>query len=95
MRKAIFLGVSKFHSNKKNCDYRKVDIFTPPFKDESGFSRGGVESVFTALDSTVGDGIAFGSVVVPEFHYDHYTGRDDLVSLEVVLPSPYSLKDFE
>lgn len=95
MRKAIFLGVTKIHSNKKNQDYRKVEFFTPPFKDERGYMRGGVESVFTDLDSTLGNGIEYGSIVEPEFHYDHYVGRDQLVDIKVIAPSPYSASDFD
>ncbi len=94
MKKAIFLGVSKFHSNKKNADYRKVDLYTPPFKDSNGFMRGGVESIFTDLNSTVGEGIVVGAIVIPEYVYDHYSGRDNLVGLTPVKASPYSSADF-
>lgn len=95
MKKAIFLGVQKIHSNKKNQDYRKVDLYTPPFKGQNGYTYGGVQSIFTPLDSTLGTGIAVGSIVVPQFTYDHYMQREELVSLEKVKDSPYSMSDFE
>ena len=95
MRKAIFLGVTKFHSNKKNKDFRKVDFFTPPFKDTSGFERGGVMSCFTAVDSTIGDGIECGALVRPEFEFDPYSNMSNLTAVEVVSSSPYSKSDFE
>ena len=94
MKKAIFLGVTKIHSNKKNQDYRKVEFYTPPFRDANGFTRGGLSSEFTPLDSTVGSGIAMGAVVVPSYNYDPYSKRDELVGLEVVSPTPYNPKDF-
>lgn len=94
MRKAIFLGVAKIHSNKQNKDYRKVEFYTPPFQDANGFTRGGVESIFTELDSTVGNGIKMGAIVVPEFNFNHYSGREELVSVKVVKNSPYSDIDF-
>ena len=89
MRKAIFLGVTKIHSNKKNQDYRKVEFYTPPFKDSNGFTRGGLSSEFTALDSIVGSGIPLGSIVVPTYTYDPYSKRDELIDLKVISPSPY------
>lgn len=95
MKKAIFLGVSKLHSNKKNQDYRKVDFFTPPFKDARGFTCGGVQSVFTTLDSTLGDDIEVGAIVIPEFEYNLYLQRADLIGIEKVQNSPYDKKDFE
>ncbi len=95
MKKAIFLGVQKIHSNKKNQDYRKLDLYTLPFKGANGYTYGGVQSVFTPLDSTLGNGIAVGSIVVPTFVYDHYTQREDLTALEVAKPSPYQLSDFD
>ncbi len=94
MKKAIFLGVSKLHSNKKNADYRKVDFFTPQFKDERGFTCG-VQSVFTALDSTLGNDIEVGAIVIPEFEYNPYLQRADLIGIEKVQNSPYDKKDFE
>lgn len=95
MKKAIFLGVSKLHSNKKNQDYRKVDFFTPQFKDERGFTCGGVQSVFTAFDSTLGDDIEVGAIVIPEFEYNPYLQRADLIGIEKIQSSPYDKKDFE
>lgn len=95
-RKAIFLGIQKIHSNKKNTDYRMVLLFTPFFKDANGFIRGGIEEVFTELDSTLGEGIVTGSIVVPEFVYDHFSKRDSLVKLDVICGSPYDMqKDFD
>ncbi len=95
MKKAIFLGVSKIHSNKKDRDYRKVEFFTPPFLDKNGFARGGVSSYFTELDSTLGSNIPVGAVVVPEFEYDPYSKREELTALNVVKESPYTKADFE
>lgn len=94
MRKAIFLGVAKFHSNKKNKDFRKVDFFTPPFKDAQGFERGGVMSCFTPVDSTLGDGIKLGTIVRPDFEFDPYSNMSNLKAIEVVDESPYSDVDF-
>lgn len=94
MKKAVFLGVAKIHSNKSNKDYRKVEFYTPPFKDAQGFTRGGVESVFTDLDSTLGNDIAMGAIVVPSFEYNHYSGREELTAIKVVSDSPYSESDF-
>lgn len=91
MKKAIFLGVQKIHSNKKNQDYRKVEFYTPPFKDAKGFQRGGVSSEFTALDSNVGDGIPMGAIVRPGYVYDPYAQRNELTTLEVVSATPYNL----
>ena len=94
MKKAIFLGVMKIHSNKKNQDYRKVEFYTPLFKDANGFIRGGFSSEFTALDSTIGSGIPTGAIVVPTYDYDPYSKRDELIELKVVTPTPYDPEDF-
>lgn len=95
MRKAIFLGVSKFHSNKKNKDYRKVDFYTPPFTDSNGFERGGVMTCFTAPESTLGNGIPMGAIVRPDFEFDPYTNMSSLTGLTVVADSPYEKSDLE
>lgn len=95
VKKAIFLGVTKIHSNKKNQDYRTVEIYTPPFSDANGYMRGGTGSYFTPLDSTIGDGIKTGAIVLPEFVMDPYSNHLDLVGLKVVKNSPYGEKDFE
>lgn len=95
MKKAIFLGVAKIHSSKKNQDYRKVDLYTPPFKDAKGFERGGVMTCFTAVDSTLGEGIELGAIVRPSFEFDPYSNQSNLTSIEVVEGSPYSSVDFE
>lgn len=95
VKKAIFLGVTKIHSNKKNQDYRTVEIYTPPFTDANGFKRGGVGTYFTPLDSTIGEGIKTGAIVLPEFVMDPYSNRTDLAGFKVVRNSPYEPKDFE
>ena len=95
MRKAVFLGVAVIHSNKQDKDYRKVDLYTPPFKDANGYTRGGVESIFTPLDSTLGNNIELGAIVLPEYEHNHYSGREELTSLEVVQKSPYVPEDFD
>lgn len=95
MRKAIFLGVAKIHSNKKEKDYRKVEFYTPPFTDAKGFLRGGVSSEFTALDSTLGTDIPVGAIVRPVYSYDPYSKRDELTDLEIVAPTPYKPEDFK
>ena len=95
MKKAIFLGVTKLHSNKKNQDYRKVDFFVPPFKDAAGFQRGGVMSYFTELDSTVGSDLRVGTIVEPQIEYDAMARREALTGFKVVKATPYSLADFE
>lgn len=95
MKKAIFLGVRTIHSNKKDQDYRVVDFYTPPFKDASGYMRGGVETIFTPVDSTLGVGINMGAIVVPEFEYNHYSQREELLGMKVVCDSPYSDADFK
>ena len=95
MRNAIFLGVTKIHSNKKNKDYRKVEFYTPPFKDSQGFERGGLSSNFTPLDSKVGEGIELGAIVQPEFTFDPYSNFSELTGLKVVAQSPYAASDFE
>ncbi len=93
-KKAIFLGATKIHSNKKNKDYRKVDYFVPPYIKD-GFTRGGVITVFTPVDSKIGDGIKIGAVVVPVYDYDGVSQRAELTDIKVVKPSPYADKDFE
>lgn len=95
MKKAIFLGVAKIHSQKKNQDYRKVDLYTPPFKDAKGFERGGVMTCFTALDSKLGEGIELGAIVKPEFEFDPYSNQSNLTAIEVVQESPYDRFDFD
>jgi hypothetical protein len=95
MQKAIFLGISKFHSNNKNQDYRQVNLYTPPFKDKNGFTRGGVEQIFTDVNSTIGSGLKCGAIVEPQFEYDHYSRRDELIGLELVQDSPYNETDFQ
>ena len=92
--KAIFLGVRKLHSNKKNQDYRTVEFFVPPFKDSRGFERGGLMTYFTELDNTVGSDVRVGAVVTPEITYDALSRREELVGLKVVKNSPYSPNDF-
>lgn len=94
MKKAIFLGVAKIHSNKQNKDYRKVEFYTPPFQDAKGFTRGGVSSEFTALDSSLGNDIPVGAIVRPVYAYDPYSKRDELTDLEIVAPTPYKSEDF-
>lgn len=94
-KKAIFLGVTKLHSNKKNQDYRKVDFYVPPYKSAQGYDRGGVVSTFTALDSTLGNDIKVGSIVLPKYDYDACADRAELVGITVVKPTPYTMADFE
>lgn len=94
-KKAIFLGVTKLHSNKKNQDYRKVDFYVPPYKSVEGYDRGGVVSTFTALDSTLGTGIKVGSIVVPQYDYDACAQRAELVGITVIQDTPYTAADFE
>lgn len=89
MKKAIFLGAVKIHSSKTGKDFRKVDLFTPPFKDGNGFTRGGVQTYFLGADSTIGDGINVGALVFPEIEYDPYSDRATLVGVKQVAPSPY------
>lgn len=93
-KKAVFLCVQKIHSNKKNQDYRKIDLFVPFYKDGNGFERGGVTTFFTPTDSKLGEGIAMGTIVVPDFDFDPYSNRADLKSLEVVEQSPFVPEDF-
>jgi hypothetical protein len=95
MQKAIFLGVSKFHSNNKNQDYRQVNLYTPPFKDKNGYTRGGVEQIFTDIKSTIGEDLECGTIVEPLFEYDHYSRRDELIGLNKIQDSPYSEEDFQ
>ena len=57
--------------------------------------RGGVQSVFTTLDSKLGNGIKFGSVVVPKYDYDACTQRAELVAIDVVKETPYERTDFD
>ena len=95
MKKAIFLGVAKIHSQKKNQDYRKVDLYTPPFKDAKGFERGGVMTCFTPTDSKLGEGIAMGAIVTPEFEFDPYSNQSNLTAITVVSDSPYDEEDFD
>lgn len=94
-KKAIFLGVTKIHSNKKNADYRKVDFYVPPYKTVQGYDRGGVVSTFTATDSTLGNDIKVGAIVVPVYDYDPCSERAELVNIKQVKGSPYSAADFE
>lgn len=94
MKKAVFLGVATIHSNKKNRDYRKVDFYTPPFKTQNGFDRGGVMTCFTSTDSKLGEGIELGAIVIPEFTFDPYSNMSELVGIKVVSASPYTAKDF-
>ena len=95
MKKAVFLGVSVIHSSKKNQDYRKVDLYTPPFKDGKGFERGGVMTCFTPLDSKLGEDIELGAIVKPDFEFDPYSNQSNLVDIRVVQDSPYSADDFK
>ena len=95
MKKAIFLGVAKIHSKKQDKDFRKVDLYTPPFKDAKGFDRGGVMTCFTPLDSKLGEGIQMGAIVKPEFEFDPYSNQSNLTALEVVQESPYDVDDFD
>lgn len=96
MVKAVFLGVQKIHSNKKNQDYRKVDLYVPPFKDARGFERGGIMTYFTELDSTIGSDCRCGAIVIPEIAYDALSGRADLTGLKIVKATPYSFPgDFQ
>ncbi len=94
-KKAIFLGVTNIHSNKKNADYRKVDFYVPPYKSSQGFMRGGVMSTFTALDSNLGNDIKVGSIVVPKYDYDPCSDRAELVGITQVMETPYNTSDFE
>lgn len=95
MVKAVFLGVQKIHSNKKNQDYRKVDIYVPPFKDSRGFERGGLITYFTELDSTIGSDLRCGAIVSPEISYDALSRREELTGLKVLKNAPYSPDDFK
>lgn len=88
--KAVFLGVQKIHSNKKNQDYRMVAFYVPPFKDAKGFDRGGVMEYFTELDSTVGSDLRCGAIVIPEITYDALSRREELTGFKVVKPTPYN-----
>ena len=92
--KAIFLGVNKIHSNKKNQDYRTVEFFVPFFKDAKGFTRGGVMRYFTELDSTVGSDLKVGTIVTPKITYDAISRREELEGFDVVKNTPYSPNDF-
>ena len=94
-KKAIFLGVRMIHSNKKNQDYRTVELYTPPFKDERGFEYGGVQTYFTPLDSHLGNGIDMGAIVEPDFQVNVYSNRSELKGLTIVSGSPYSAEDFD
>ena len=89
--KALFLGVRKLHSNKKNQDYRTVEFYVPPFKDGKGFERGGVMTYFTELDSTVGSDLRCGAIVIPEITYDAMSRREELVGFKVVKATPYNM----
>lgn len=93
--KAVFLGVKKIHSNKKNQDYRTVEIYVPPFKDARGFERGGLMTYFTELDSTVGSDLRCGALVVPDITYDALSHREELVGFKVLKPTPFSPADFQ
>lgn len=89
--KALFLGVRKLHSNKKNQDYRTVEFYVPPFKDAKGFERGGVMTYFTELDSTVGNDLRCGTIVIPEVTYDALSRREELTGFKVVKSTPYNM----
>lgn len=93
--KAVFLGVKKIHSNKKNQDFRTVEIYVPPFKDARGFERGGLMTYFTELDSTVGSDLRCGAIVSPEIDYDALSHREELVGFKVLKPAPYTPADFQ
>lgn len=95
VKKAIFLGVRMIHSNKKNQDYRTVELYTPPFKDDRGYEYGGVQTFFTPLDSHLGDGIDTGTIVLPGFQVNVYSNRSELKDLTIVTESPYSAVDFD
>lgn len=91
-KKAIFLGATKLHSNKTNKDYRKVDFYVPPY-EKDGFIRGGVVTVFTPVDSKLGEDIKVGSLVAPIYEFDGR--RAELTDIKVVKATPYTAKDFE
>ncbi len=93
-KKAIFLGATKLHSNKTNKDYRKVDFYVPPY-EKDGFIRGGVVTVFTPVDSTLGNDIKVGSVVIPTYDYDGVSQHAELADIKVVKTTPYTARDFE
>ena len=94
-KKAIFLGVQKLHSTKKDKDFRKLDYYVIPYTTEQGYQRGGVITVFTPTDSKIGSDIKVGSIVVPQYEYDGCAGRAELVGLKVVKGTPYTAQDFE
>ena len=93
-KKAIFLGVRVIHSNKKNQDYRMVTLYTPPFEGSNGMTYGGVQEYFTALTSTIGNGIELGTIVRPQLETNPYSRSVELEGLEVVEKSPYSASNF-
>ena len=93
-KKAIFLGVTNIHSNKSNKDYRKVDFFVPPYETKEGYTRGGVMTTFTALDSKLGNDLKIGAIVIPEYEYDPCAQRAELVGIKQVKATPYKAEDF-
>lgn len=93
-KKAIFLGVMKIHSNKSGKDFRKVDFFVPPYQTDEGYTRGGVMTTFTAVDSKLGDDLKVGSIVIPEYEYDPCAQRADLVEIKLIKATPYKAEDF-
>ncbi len=93
-KKAIFLGVTKIHSNKSNRDFRKVDFFVPPYQTKEGYTRGGVMTTFTGVESTLGNDLKVGSIVIPEYDYDACAQRADLVDIKLVKGTPYKAEDF-
>lgn len=92
-KKAIFLGVTTFHSNDKDKDYRQLHFGYPIKKDDGGYLRGGPVSVFTPVESKLGDDIKVGSVVAPIYDFDGR--RAELVDIKVIKSTPYTAKDFE
>ena len=94
-KKAIFLGVQKIHSNKTNKDYRKIDMYVPPYVTEQNFVRGGVVTVFTPLDSKVGQDIKVGTIVIPQYSYDGCSRYAELVGFKTVKETPYTALDFD
>ena len=92
--KALFLGVRKLHSNKKNQDYRTVEFYVPPFKDAKGFERGGVMTYFTELDSRIGEDLHVGTIVLPKINYDPIARREELTGFDVIRATPFKPADF-
>ena len=92
-KKAIFLGVTTFNSTAKGQDYRQVHFGYLPKKDEKGYLRGGPVSVFTPVDSKLGEDIKVGSLGAPIYEFDGR--RAELTDIKVVKATPYTAKDFE